>query len=209
MSKLSCQKSSFEVELIFSQDALFFSQKHFLCVKIQYLMSIYLQGIFSSMNRTFTVKNFVTLPPMSKPSCQKSSFEVELIFSQDALFFSQKRFLCVEIQYLMSIYLQGIVSSMNRKFTVKNFVTLPPMSKLSCQKSSFEVELIFSQDALFFSQKRFLCVKIQYLMSIYLQGIVSSMNRTFTVKNFVTLPPMSNLCCQKSSFEVGLIFLHV
>ena len=29
----------------------------------------------------------------------------------------------------MSIHLQGIGSIMNRKFTVKDFVTLPPMSK--------------------------------------------------------------------------------
>ena len=70
----------------------------------------------------------------------------------------------------MSTYLQRIVSIMNRKFTVKDFVTLPPMSKLSCQKSSFEFGLNFSHVALLLSQKRCFPVKIQYFMSTYVSS---------------------------------------
>ena len=157
----------------------------------------------------FTVKHFVTLPPMWKLSCQKSSFHFGLIFSHLWLPFSQKSFSCVKIQYLSSIYLWIIVSILKNKFTVKHFVTLLPMWKLSCLKSSFHFGLIFSHLGLCFKQKRFLCVKIQYLSSIYLWEIVSIMKNKFTVKHFVTLPPMWNLSCLKSSFHFGLIFLHL
>ena len=71
------------------------------------------------------------------------------------LFFLQKRFFCVKKQYLMSTYLQRIVSIMNRKFTVNDFVTLPPCQNLSSQKSSFEFGLNFSHVALLLSQKHF------------------------------------------------------
>ena len=62
---------------------------------------------------------------------------------------------------------------MKSKFTVKHFVTLPPMWKLSCQKSSFDFGLIFSHLALLLLQKRFFGVKIQYLMSTYVWFILS------------------------------------
>ena len=168
----SCQKSSFQFGLIFSHLGLPFQQKCFLCVKIQYLSCIYLWGIVSILKNKFTVKHFVTLPPMWNLSCQKSSFQFRLIFSHLGLPFQQKCFLCVKIQYLSCIYLWGIVCILKNNFTVKPFVTLPPMWNLSCQKSSFQFRLIFSHLGLPFQQKCFLCVKIQYLSCIYLWGIV-------------------------------------
>ena len=105
----------------------------------------------------------------------------------------------------MSIYLQWIVSIMNRKFTVI-FLPYPHIKISAVRDQVLKLDSFFHNLQLFFLQKRFLHVKIQYLMSIYLQWLVSIMNRKFTVKDFFTLPPCQNLSCQRSSFEVGLIF---
>ena len=75
--------------------------------------------------------------------------------------------MCVKIQYISCIYLWGIISIFKNKFTVKHFATLPPMWKLSCQKSSFDCGLIFSNLPLLILQKHFFSAKIQYLMSTY------------------------------------------
>ena len=125
------------------------------------------------MKNKLTVKHFVTLPPMWKLICQKSSFHFGLIFLHLGLLFSQKCFLFVRIQYLRCIYLQGFVCILKNKFTVKHFVTLPPMWKLICRKSSFDFGLIFSHLALLLLQKHFFGVKIKYLMSTYVWFVLS------------------------------------
>ena len=59
--------------------------------------------------------------PESK-SWQRTHFFLHL-----GLSLLQKRFLCVKLQYLISIYLYWIVCILKNKFTVKHFVALPPL----------------------------------------------------------------------------------
>ena len=132
-------------------------------------MYLVYKGLSASWKISLQWNTLLPYPPCENSAVsQKSSFDFGLIFSHLGLPFSQKRLFCVKIQYLRYIYLKGIVCILKNKFTVKHFVTLPPMWKLSCQKSSFDFGLIFSHLRLLFSQKRFLCVKIQYLRCIYL-----------------------------------------
>ena len=52
---------------------------------------------------------------------------------------------------------------------MKHFATLSPMWNFTYQKSSFDKSPIFFTSSTTFLQKRFLCVKLQYLVSTYLQ----------------------------------------
>ena len=105
--------------------------------------------------------------PHVKSQLSEIKFSLWTHFFTSRTSFLTKMFLCVKIQYLSCIYLWGIVSILKNQFTVKHFVTLPPMWNLSCQKSSFDFGLIFSHLALLLLQKHFFGIKIQYLMSTY------------------------------------------
>ena len=52
---------------------------------------------------------------------------------------------------------------------MKHFATLSPMWNFTCQKSSFDKSPIFFTSSTTLLQKRFLYVKLQYLVSTYLQ----------------------------------------
>ena len=86
-------------------------------------------------------------------------------FSHLVLLFLQKGFLYVNLQYLVSTYLQLDCLYLKNKFTVKHFVTLPPC-KITV---NFDKSSIFFTPNTTFLQKLFLCVKLQYLVSTYLQ----------------------------------------
>ena len=70
-----------------------------------------------------------------------------------------------------------------------------------CQKSSFDKSLIFSHLVQLFLQKRFLCVKLQYLVSTYLQLDCLYHKKQIYSETFCYPTPMWNFVCQNSSFD--------
>ena len=83
-------------------------------------------------------------------------------------FFLQKCFLCVKLQYLVSTYLQLDCLYLKKQIYSETFCypTPPPPCKITV---NFDKSPIFSHLVLLFLQKHFLCVKLQYLVSTYLQ----------------------------------------
>ena len=78
------------------------------------------------------------------------------------------------------------------KFTMKHFVTIPPYEISPNREEVLTNDSFFGHLKLSFSQNRFLYDKVQYLMSIYLKGIVCILKNKFTMKHFVTIPPYEN-----------------
>ena len=112
------------------------------------------------------MKHFATLSPMWNFTCQKSSFDKSPIFSHLVLLFLQKRFLYVKLQYLVSTYLQLDCLYLKKQIYSETFCYPTPPCKIT---ANFDKSPIFSHLVLLFLQKRFLCVKLQYLVSTYLQ----------------------------------------
>ena len=78
-------------------------------------------------------------------------------------------FLCVKLQYLVSTYLQLDCLYLKKQIYSETFCYPTLMWNFPFQKSSFDQSVIFSHLVLLSLQKRFLCPKLQYLVSTYLQ----------------------------------------
>ena len=101
------------------------------------------------------------------PPCKITvNFDKSPIFSHLVLLFLQKRFLCVKLQYLVSTYLQLDCLYLKKQIYSETFCYPTPPCKITV---NFDKSPIFSHLVLLFLQKRFLCVKLQYLVSTYLQ----------------------------------------
>ena len=139
------------------------------------------------------MSHFVAIPPYENSPVKKKVLTKNSFFSHLKLSSSQKRFLYVKVQYLMSIYLWWIVPVLINQFTMKHFVTLPPYEISPVRNHILTNNSFFSHLKLSLSQKRFLYVKVQYLMSIYLWWIDCILKNKFTVKHFVILPPLYSM----------------
>ena len=109
---------------LFSHLVLLFLEKHFLCVKLQYLVSTYLQLDCLYLKKQIYSETFCYPTPMSV----RSSFDSSLIFSHLVLLFLEKHFLCVKLQYLVSTYLQLDCLYLKKQIYSETFCYPTPMS---------------------------------------------------------------------------------
>ena len=115
------------------------------------------------------MKHFITLPTseISPDRCQiltKYSF-----FSHLPFLLLQKCFLCIKIQYLMSTYLQLDCLYHKKQIYSETFCYPTPCQISPVRSQVLNKVSFFSHLVLPFLQKHFLCVKLQYLVSTYLQ----------------------------------------
>ena len=99
------------------------------------------------------------------PHVKLVNFDKSPVFSHLVLLFLQKHFLCVKLQYLVSTYLQLDSLYLKKQIYSETFCYPTPHVKLV----NFDKSPVFSHLVLLFLQQRFLCVKLQYLVSTYLQ----------------------------------------
>ena len=101
------------------------------------------------------------------PACKITvNFDKSPIFSHLVLLFLQKHLLFVKLQYLVSTYLQLDCLYLKKQIYSETFCYPTPHVKLPSILTKVQFFHIYYY---LFLQKHFLCVKLQYLVSTYLQ----------------------------------------